>query len=431
MIKNADIAGFFSPPADLSQYLICHFAFETVLEPKLAVAQLCSEQSTAQWKRAGVAEDMRPKFGAQALDFKVLGQSATPLYAFTQEKASVYYRVQARIAHPIVNFGPRIANILSALAGEGPFYCPGITTIRWMDVEFPESLLNGFEGPRFGIKGLREKFKVHDRPFFIGVVKPNLGLDSETFASLAYESWMGGLDIAKDDEMLADAPYSSIKDRMTACAEKKRQAEQETGTPKGLLANVTDEMSQMPVLCNQAEEAGANIVMVNSFFTGFGALRFVREHAASPVMSHFTGMALYERVPMYGIDGAVLVKLQRLAGADFIVMAGFGPRMHATDESILRNVQACLAPMGKIKQALPIPGGSDWAGTLPTVHQKLGHADFGFIAGRGIYGHPSGPRAGAQSLHDAWNAIRSGKTLEDQSHTAPALKEALDSFDSP
>ncbi len=431
MIHERDIAGFFEPPQSLAQYLICHFEFETILEPKHAVAQLCSEQSTAQWKRAGVNEDLRPQFGAKALDFEVISESPTPLYAFTKDKASVYRRMKARIAHPIINFGPRIANILSAMAGEGSFYCPGITTIRWMDVEFPDALLNEFEGPRFGLEGLRENFKVHDRPFFIGVVKPNLGLSPHTFAELAFESWMGGLDIAKDDEMLADAPYSSTVDRMSAAGKLKARAENETGRPKGLLANVTDEISRMPELCQRAEKAGANLVMVNSFFTGLGTLRYVRDQAQSPVMSHFTGMALYDRIPMYGIDGVVLIKLQRLAGADLIVMAGFGERMHATDEAVIKNVQACLAPMGKIRAALPVPGGSDWAGTLPLVHQKLGHIDFGFIAGRGIYGHPSGPRSGAQSLHAAWEAICTGESLKEKSLSSIPLKEALDSFDAP
>jgi ribulose-bisphosphate carboxylase large chain len=52
--------------------------------------------------------------------------------------------------------------------------------------------------------------------------------------------------------------------------------------------------------------------------------------------------------------------------------------------------------------ALPIPGGSDTAETLPTVSQKVGSPDFGFISGRGVFGNPDGPKAGAKTLRDAW-----------------------------
>ena len=53
-------------------------------------------------------------------------------------------------------------------------------------------------------KEIRKILGVNDRPVFMGVVKPNIGLPPADFAKLAYESWLGGLDIAKDDEMQAD-----------------------------------------------------------------------------------------------------------------------------------------------------------------------------------------------------------------------------------
>ena len=74
----------------------------------------------------------------------------------------------------------------------------------------------------------------------------------------------------------------------------------------------------------------------------------------------------------------------------------------------LENVRACLEPMGAIRPCLPVPGGSDWAGTLEGVHGRLGTVDFGFVPGRGVFGHPMGPAAGAASLRQAWDAIARG-----------------------
>src|SRR5262249_6906571 len=141
-------------------------------------------------------------------------------------------RYKATIAHPHRNFGARIPNFLSAAAGEGPFYCPGIHWIKWTDFDFPKNFLNQFEGPKFGLKGLRDLVGVQDRPLFLGVVKPNIGLKPEEFAQIAYEGWRGGLDIAKDDEMLADADWSPLVERARFATKARLKAEQETGHKK-------------------------------------------------------------------------------------------------------------------------------------------------------------------------------------------------------
>lgn len=432
MITPNDIPGFFSDINQLNKkdFIFIDYFFESPIDPKLAAASLASEQSTAQWKRIGINEDLRETHGAKIVDLKIIKESPKPLYEFPWIKGNHFSHCKVKVAHPIINFGPHIPNLMSAIAGEGPFYCPGITSIKVMDLHLPDSFISQFQGPQFGISGLREKFKIFNRPFFIGVVKPNIGLSHEDFADLAYQSWLGGLDIAKDDEMLANAPYSKLSERISTTTLRKSKAEEETKTPKALLANITDENDQLLKLYDQAEQAGANIVMINTFFTGMSSLRVLRKESRLPIMSHFTGMAISNRMTHYGIHGKVFVKLQRLAGADFITMPGFGERMQITEEEVLENIQACTENMASLKKSLPVPGGSDWAGTLPKVYDKISHHDFGFIAGRGVYGHPDGPQAGARSLHQAWDAISSGKNLEDYSEKAIELKNVLEAWSS-
>ena len=145
-------------------------------------------------------------------------------------------------------------------------------------------------------------------------------------------------------------------------------------------------------------------------------------------MSHFTGTASFSRLPDFGISSLVATKIQRLAGADMIGLAGFGERMKCPDAEVKENIRACLEPFGPIAPALPIPGGSDWAGTLHQVFGKIGHGDFGFISGRGVFGHPKGPTEGAKSLHEAWEALRQGVALERYAEDHEALKGALNAF---
>jgi ribulose-bisphosphate carboxylase large chain len=401
-----DIAGFFTTRSaiDHAAYLELTFTFECAGDPRAAAAHLASEQSTAQWHRVGVDEDFRPQFAA-----KVLELDAVPLPAFSLPLGVVppgpVHRCTAVIAHPWGNFGPRIPNLITAVMGEGTFFAPGIPIIRLEDIRFPEAFLAHFDGPQFGVAGVREQLQVFGRPVFFGVIKPNIGLPPEPFAELGYEGWMGGLDVAKDDEMLADAPYSPLATRAALLGAARRRAEAETGMPKGFLANITDEVDRLSVLHDVAVNAGANLVMVNAMPVGISGVRALRRVARVPIVTHFPFIAAFSRVPAHGVHSRVMTRLQRLAGADVIIMPGFGDRMMTPAIEVLENVQACLEPMGPIKPSLPVPGGSDSAATLPGVYKQTGTIDFGFVPGRGVFAHPLGPRGGAASLHEAWAAI--------------------------
>lgn len=415
MISDQDIPGFFASRSDLNpdDYVMLEYVFETDQNPRWAAASLCSEQSTAQWGRPGKNEDFRKLHGAKVV--------------LLENEKSNSYRIE--IAHPHRNFGPRIPNFLSAAAGEGPFYCPGIIKIKWRNFEFPENFLNQFEGPQFGLIYLRESLNVHGRPFFVGVVKPNIGLPPKDFADIAYQGWLGGLDIAKDDEMLADAPWSPLAERCRLTTEARLRAEKDSGRKKIFIAHITDEVDRIGGLHDAAVKNGANTVMINAIMTGISALRVLRKTSQVPIMSHFTGTAVFSRMPDFGISSLVTTKLQRLAGADIIGLAGFGERMRCPEEEVLANIDACLKPWGHHRPALPIPGGSDWAGSLPLVYEKIKHHDFGFISGRGVFGHPQGPVAGARSLHEAWEAVQQKISLKDYaSQGHEALKSALGAF---
>ena len=78
-----------------------------------------------------------------------------------------------------------------------------------------------------------------------------------------------------------------------------------------------------------------------------------------------------------------------------------------------------------LERSLPVPGGSDSALTLENVYRKVGSVDFGFVPGRGIFGHPMGPKAGASSIRQAWDAIERGASLDSYAETHPELMAML------
>ncbi|NBC46487.1 MAG: ribulose 1,5-bisphosphate carboxylase [Gammaproteobacteria bacterium] len=413
---------------DAEAHLILDYRIECSTDPRVAAAHLCSEQSTAQWRRVGVDEDYRPRFAAKVLDLEVeteLSGTSYPLDPPVDGPVSV---CRVRIAHPHANFGPRIPNLLSAVLGEGAFFAPEVPVIKLLDIQFPDAFLEHFDGPQFGLQGLRELWQVRERPVFFGVIKPNIGLDPEPFAELGKQGWLGGLDIAKDDEMLADPDWSPIARRSALLGAARKEAEQQTGEPKVYLANITDEVDRLLPLHDLVVANGANAVMVNALPVGLSAVRMLRKQAQVPLVAHFPLIAATSRLPHFGVHTRVWTKLQRLAGYDVVIMPGFGPRMMMPEDEVLECIAACTEPMGPIKPALPVPGGSDSAVTLPGVHERVGSADFGFVPGRGVFGHPMGPTGGAASLRQAWEAVAAGVPLAEHAATHPELEAALKAF---
>ncbi len=429
-MNAADVAGFFAEWGALNpeDYLSLDYYLECSGDPRQAAAHFCSEQSTAQWRRQGVDEDLRPRYAAKVVDLQVEATLSRFTYPVDCPAAGPVHACRLRIAHPHGNFGPRLPNLLSAICGEGTFFSPGIPLVKLLDIHFPATYLAHFEGPRFGVAGLRERLGVYDRPLFFGVIKPNLGLPPEAFAEVGYQGWLGGLDIAKDDEMLADMAWCPLAERSALLGAARRRAEAETGQGKIYLANITDEVDRLCDLHDLAVSRGANAVLVNAMPVGLSAVRMLRRHAQVPLIAHFPLTAALSRLPHFGIHSRVLTRLQRLAGFDAIIMPGFGPRMMTSAAEVLDNVRACLEPLGPIKPSLPVPGGSDWAGTLEEVHRLIGGVDFGFVPGRGVFAHPLGPAAGARSIRQAWEAIAHGIPLARQALDHPELAAAIAAF---
>ncbi len=414
---------------DKEKYCVFKYYFETREDVKEAAAHLCREQSTILWKRGDVDEDFRDIHGAKVISIEVVGRTDTPAIPNSDNKGW-YSCVEVEIAHPHINFGSRIPNLITAACGEGAFFTPGIDSIKLLDIRFPDNYLKRFGGPRFGIDGIRTILGVKDRPLICGVVKPNIGLRPKEFAELAYKAYLGGVDATKDDEMLADAQYNTIEERVSAVIEVMHKAEDKTGEKKMFIANITDEVDKILELHDLVVELGGNGVMLNSMAVGLSAARMLAKSTKVPMFSHFDFIAPFSRHPKFGVATQVITKLQRISGFDGIVMPGLGGRMKTPNNEVRDNVDLCLNKFGDIKTTLPIPGGSDWAGSLKGMYETFKTKDFSMVPGRGIFGHPNGPEAGARSIRQAWEAIEQDIEIAEYSKTHTELEKAIDAFGS-
>ena len=86
--------------------------------------------------------------------------------------------------------------------------------LKLLDIKFPKEYMDGFLGPKFGVEGIRDLLGVYDRPLLNNMVKPCTGYTPEVGCKLFSLAIEGGVDIVKDDELIADPPFCPREERI-------------------------------------------------------------------------------------------------------------------------------------------------------------------------------------------------------------------------
>jgi ribulose-bisphosphate carboxylase large chain len=428
----------FPEAVDTEDYVIATYYLETPMDIYQAANALAAEQSTGTWQRVGYETDeVREKHGIKVLGIYPLPYepagpnlpTGTKMTEFGAGSGKINAAV-LRMAFPHVNFGPKIPNLLTAVAGN-LYEMGAFTAIKLMDLEFPKSYLKEFTGPRFGIKGTRDIVGVYNRPLVGAIIKPCVGISASQMAELAYQGAKGGLDFIKDDELIADTEYNSLKDRVKTVTAALKRAEEETGEKTMYAFNITDRVDRIRELHDIVVEGGGNCVMINAATAGLEAMRELAEYTKVPIHCHRDFAPMWARSPYLGISFSCLTKLFRLCGADQTHCGAISGKLFETDEEVLGNIRACVHGFDNIGDSMPVSSGGQWAGKVPINKRKIGHLDFIHLSGGGIYAHPDGAEAGARSVRDAWDATLKDIPLEEYAGDHPALKAAMEHFGRP
>jgi len=354
-------------------------------------------------------------------------------------RAKVYsiHGNRVKIAYPNALFEPdNVPNILSSIAGN-IMGMKAVKSIRLEDVSFPKQILKKFDGPKYGVKGIRKILGVKSRPLIGTIVKPKLGLNTQHHAQSAYESWIGGCDIVKDDENLASQKFNEFKERLARTLEKAHQAEDETGEKKGYLINVTAETKEMIKRAQLVEDLGGKYVMIDIITAGWAALQTLREaNFKLAIHAHRAMHAAFDRNPKHGISMMVLADFARLIGVDQLhIGTGIGKLEgeiedieELSDEIEMKQVKATKNRLfqrwGKIKPTLSVSSGGLHPGHVPFLIKHLGK-DLVIQAGGGIHGHPMGSRCGAMAMRQSVDAVLKRVSLKEYAKTHQELKWAL------
>lgn len=409
---------------DREKFIIATYYVQTPRDQE-AVKYACAiavEQTCGTWVPVpGETPEVREKHLG-----RVLGIYETP--AFINELPEVVKDRQfiIRIGFPVGNIGVEFAMMMTCVLGNVSY----MGKLKLMDLEFPETYLAQFKGPKFGVQGIRELLGVYDRPLVNNMIKPCTGLNAQQTADLAYEVALGGVDIIKDDELTADQPYCPLIDRVKLVMEALKRADEEKGETTLYTFNITGPTHNLRERALRAIEAGANALMVNTWTMGLDASRMLAEDPDInvPILSHPDLQGAMAVSDYSGMSVSLAnAKLPRLAGLDMaIILSPYG-KFPFTMDAFIQNHFAMTSPWKNIKPMFPMPGGGTTQGHIEELYNKFGK-DTIIAAGGAVIGHPMGAVAGGKAFRQGIDAVVKGISLKDASQD-PANKELKAAID--
>ena len=247
-----------------------------------------------------------------------------------------------------VTTGLDVAQTLNMLFGNASLH-PNVALV---DVVFPPEVTAAFQGPRFGIAGVRARLGVADRPLSCAALKPQ-GLSSEALAALCYTLAVNGVDVVKDDHGLADQAYAPFAERAAACQRAVTRAALDTGRGCLYAPSLVGAPAALAAQARIAQDLGVGAVLVAPALVGMPAFaELVTNHLDVPVLAH-PAMAGAVRIA----PPLLLGKLFRWLGADAVIFPNFGGRF-SFDETVCAALAAnARGAMAGYRPMLPVPAG--------------------------------------------------------------------------
>ncbi len=381
---NHLVATYYMDDALPGEDFVDHFAL---------IQAMALEGSTGTWEK--VAEDTEEV--RRALSGKLVGYYEIPTDSPCHRAAVV------QLAFPIDAWIDNVPMMLLSIAGNCFAYSD---RLRLLDVFIPDNLLTKFQGPKFGVPGIRELLGVPERPMSLHIIKPKMGMTPAQVGQQCYQTALGGVDMMKDDEMTSDVYNSKFEDRLDAVNRELDKAEKETGKRPLYFVSITDEPRRIFDKAARAVARGATGLLV-CYSAGLPVIRQLAEDPAInvPILVHASHMIAAQP----RIAWPVFAKLVRLCGGDLMLTPTYWSSIPMVSlEEGIRTSQVKLASLGHIKPMFPMPCAGVYPGLAPILIGEYG-PDIVIPAGGGMLGHPDGYTAGAK----AWQQAIAGAMAEE------------------
>jgi 2,3-diketo-5-methylthiopentyl-1-phosphate enolase len=324
----------------------------------------------------------------------------------------------ATIAFPEQNVEGDIASLLTMIFGK--YSMAGAAKIT--AVRLPEGY--GVR-PKFGISGIREKLGVSDRPLVMAIFKPALGLSAADHGQILSEVAPAGLDVIKDDEIMADLASAPTFERLKACREVIDRTREQTGKELLYAINLTGRGNQLVDKARRLVAAGANALLFNALTYGFSALEALAldPEINVPIFAHPALAGALCGAPDHGLDySVVLGTLMARSGADAVLYpAHYGSLPFEKSQEML--IRSELVD----RNVFPVPSAGIHPGVVPKALADYGDRVI-LNAGTGIMDHPQGATAGVKAFFEALDIAQVGVSFRTEEIEAGPLRSALDKW---
>lgn len=283
------------------------------------------------------------------------------------------------------DWGADVTLLVAAVVAGEVMEVGALSRCRLVGLEVGPGLL---PGPAFGATGAGTDA--------VGViVKPPLGLSPAQVADVVRAAVAGGATFVKDDETLGDRPWCPLAERVRAVAKvlepRVVYCPNVTGPPAGLLDRA-----------RRAVDLGATGLLVDPFAQGVGALVELREAGLGvPLFAHRAGSGPWARNPSFGPTGAVLTRLLRLCGADYVVAGGFGGTLFDTPAEVRANIEAARGPAAGARPSVAALGGGLGPGDVARQVDEAGPGGLLILLGSRAYADPGGLEAAVRRAVEA------------------------------
>ncbi len=381
------------------------------------------EQTTGTWRPVPLeTPEVRRRHGG-----KVLGVYEIPNYEFNmpeqegQERMAIF-----RIGFPFENIGANLGQLLASIIGN--ISMGG--KLKLLDVELPKKFTDGFQGPKFGVEGVRELIDVPKRPVIVSMIKPCTGATPKDVGKLVHELGMAGIDWIKDDELFSDTDYCHVADRAVEAVAALKDVYEKTGKKVIYSPNITDVPDAMLDKALKVQEIGVGGLMINTMPLGWTSMQMIAQNKELhlPILSHPAFAGAYFESHYSGVSShLILGKFNRLCGADLVIYPCAYGKVEIKKEGYIRIAQELLTEFRDIKRTFPGPAAGVYQGLVPDVASDIG-LDFAISAGAAMHAHPQGCGAGTRSLVVAAQATADGVPLTEAAKDCPELQVALDEW---
>ena len=285
---------------------------------------------------------------------------------------------------PVDNWGADVNLLVAAVVAGEVMEARALSRCRLVGLELPEGLL---PGPAFGAPGGRATVGV--------IVKPPLGLSPAEVAEVARAAAAGGARFVKDDETLGNPPWCPLDERVRSVAKVLEPGVVYCPNVSGPSAGLLDR-------ARKAVELGATGLLVNPFAQGLDALVTLREaELGVPLFAHRAGSGPWARNPAFGPTGAVLARLLRLCGADYVVVGGFGGTLFESDDEVQANLAAVRGPCGSARPAVAAMGGGLGPDDVRRQVEAAGGGGLLVLLGARAHAFPGGLEAAVRRAVDS------------------------------